>query len=179
MGKKFTDFINKMEEEAKKDKNGFNPAERIESYRKLVNSLYNDIDGGLREEIESGKIQTGTVPITITEEQLGPYAIDEKWIQIGNARIQFHPVGTILVGTNARVDMTYGTKDVMIVRTGENVVGPGDLIDIEVKGDAPKRRRATGKSVWKYVKDENRRSYVKLDKEHFQDLIIEVVNGNS
>ena len=178
MGKKFTDFINKMDEEAKKDKNGFNPAERIDSYRNIVNSLYADIDAWLREGIEAGKIQTGTVPITITEELLGPYAIDEKWIQIGNARILFHPVGTILVGTNARVDMTYGTKDVMIVRTGENVVGPGDLIEIQVNGEAPKKRKTPGKSVWKYVRDENRRSYVTLDKKHLEDLIIEVVNGN-
>ena len=38
-----TYFINKMEEEAKKDKNGFNPEERIDKYRTLVNSLYADM----------------------------------------------------------------------------------------------------------------------------------------
>lgn len=179
MGKKFTDFVNKMDEEAKKDKNGFNPAERIESYRSLVNSLYTKIDSWLNEGLEAGKIQTGVVPITITEERLGPYSIDEKWIQIGNARIQFHPVGTILIGTNARVDMTYGTKDVMIVRTGENVVGPGDLIEIKENGESPKKKRSPGKSVWKYVKEGHRLSYVTLDKDRFEDLIIEVVDGNS
>ena len=178
MGKKFTDFINKMEEEAKKDNNGFNPTERIESYRNLVNSLYADIDVWLREELESGKIMTGIVPITIREEQLGSYAVDEKWIQIGNARIQFQPVGTILIGTNARVDMTYRSKDIMIIRTGENVVGPGDFIEVEVNGKPPKKRRSPGKSVWKYVKEGHRLSYVTLDKDRFEDLIIEVVDGH-
>ena len=167
-----------MEEEAKKNKNGFNPTERIESYRNLVNSLYADIDAWLREELESGKIMTGIVPITITEEQLGSYAVDEKWIQIGNARIQFHPIGTMLIGTDARVDMVYRSKDIMIIRTGENVVGPGDLIEVEVNGEPPKKRRFPGKSVWKYVKEGHRLSYVTLDKDRFEDLIIEVVDGH-
>ena len=178
MGKKFTDFINKMEEEAKKDKNGFNPTERIESYRNLVNSLYADIDAWLREELESGKIMTGIVPITITEEQLGSYAVDEKWIQIGNARIQFHPIGTILIGTDARVDMVYRSKDVMIIRTGENVESPyGDYNSVE-NDKATKKRRFAGQSVWKYVKGGHRLSYVTLDKDRFEDLIIDVIDGN-
>ena len=176
MGKKFTDFVNKMDEEAKKDKKGFNPAERIESFRKLVNSLYADIDSWLGEEIESGKILTGTVPITITEERLGSYMVDEKWIQIGNVRIQFHPVGTILVGTNARVDMVCGAKEVMIVRVGENVESPYNLIHVEINGEIIKKRKSSGKSVWKYVNADQRLSYVKLDKNSFEDLIIEVVN---
>lgn len=178
MGKKFTDFINKMDEEAKNNKKEFNPAKRIESYQKLVNSLYADIDSWLSEGLEAGKIQTGTVPITITEEQLGSYAVNAKWIQIGNARIQFHPVGTILIGTTARVDMIYGDKDVMIVWIGENIDYPGNLIHIEVNGEFSKKRKSPGKSVWKYVKDSPKLSYVKLDKDHFEDLIIDVVDGN-
>lgn len=178
MGEKFTDFINKMDEAAKINKNGFNPDEKIESYRRLVNSLYADIDSWLSEGLDSGKIKTGVVPITITEEKLGSYIVDEKWIQIGNARIQLHPIGTILIGTNARVDMTFGSQDVMIIRTGENVESPGDLIHVEIDGEATKKRKSPGKTVWKYVKDESPRSFVKLDKDRFEDLIIEVVDGN-
>lgn len=177
MGKKFTDFINKMDEEAKKNKAGFNPSERIKAYQDLVNSLYADIDSWLREEMESGKILTGVVPITITEERLGTYAVDEKWIQIGNARIQLQPVGTLLVGTNARVDMTYDSKDVMIIRTGENVESPYDLISVEINGEPSKKRKQGGKSVWKYVKANQRLSYVTLDKERFEDLIMDIVDG--
>ncbi len=178
MGKKFTEFINKMDEEAKNNKNDINPAERINSYRALVNSLYADIDSWLSEGLKEGKIQTGIVPITITEDQLGPYAVDEKWIQIGNARIQFHPVGTILIGTNARVDMIYGAKDVMIIRAGENVESPYGPSQVEMNGEHATKRRSSGKSVWKYVKDGYRLSYVTLNKDRFEDLIIEVVDGN-
>lgn len=167
MGKKFTDFINKMEEEAKKDKNGFNPGERIEYYRNLVKSLYADIDSWLDEEIKDGKIKTGTESVTITEEPLGRYSIDQKWIQIGNANIQFQPIGTMLVGTNARVDMVYRSKDVMIIREGKNV-------------DSPyyPHKRAKGKEVWKYVKYDEQLSYVTLDKDRFEDLIIQIVDGD-
>lgn len=177
MGKKFTDFVNKMDEEAKQNKTGFNPSERIKDYQNLVKSLYTDIDSWLCEEIESGKIQTGVVPITITEEQLGSYTVDEKWIQIGNARIQLQPIGTLLVGTDARVDIIYDTTDVMIIRTGEKVESPYDLISVEIDGEPAKKKKTGGKSVWKYVKANQRLSYVTLDKDRFEDLIIDIVNG--
>lgn len=178
MGKKFTDFINKMDEAAKNKKNGFNPADRIDKYKKLVNSLYDDINTWLSEEIESGKILTGTVPINLTEDFLGSYSVDEKWIQIGNARILFHPVGTLLIGTDARVDMVYGAKDVMIVRVGENVESPYNLTHVEMNGEPAKKKKSHGKSVWKYVNDASPLTYIKLDKDRFEDLIINIVDGD-
>lgn len=179
MGKKFDDFVNKMDESAKKSKNGFDPMARIERFQKLVKALYDEIDGWIRESLDAGKIQTGDVPVSITEELLGSYSIQEKWIQIGNAKIIFRPIGTILIGTDARIDMIYRSKTVMIVRTGENVDGPGNLISIRVNGEPVKKNKPVGKSVWKYVSANYRLSYVTLNKENFENLIMDVINGAS
>lgn len=139
--------------------------------------MYDDIDGWLEEELQSKAITTGTVPVTIVEERLGSYQTMNKWIQIGCERIELHPVGTIMIGTNARIDVTCNSKEVMIVRTGENVDGPGSLISVRivVNGEPePARKRNPGKPVWKYVKKEQRFSYVTLNKKSFENLIMEL-----
>lgn len=176
MGKKFNDFVNKMNERAKEKKTEFDPAARIKSFKDLVSSLYADIDNWLEEGLQAETIKTGIDPITITEELLGAYQTFEKWIQIGNARITFHPVGTIMIGTDARIDMKYRSREVMIVRTGENIEGPGNLISVQIVGEPARRQTPAGKPVWKYVKDRQRLSYVTLNKDSFENLLMDLVN---
>lgn len=176
MAKKFTDFVNGLNEQAKEKKKEFNPQERIDKFVSLVNSLYATIDEWLKENIADGSITTDVEQVTIMEERLGPYKVNSKWIQIGEARFIFEPRGTIMIGTNARIDMRYKTQTVMIVRTGENVEGPGDLITIEVNGEIAHKPAPAGKPVWKYVKDRHRLSYVTLTKESFEKLIMDLVN---
>lgn len=178
MGKKFDDFVTKLDEEAKKEKKGLNPQERIDLFTLSVYGLYNDIDNWLKDGIERGKIQTGVVPITITEEALGSYSIEEKWIQIGNARLTLQPIGTILIGTRARVDMTYKDRSVMIIIAGENITSPSDMISIRVNGERERKEKDPGKSIWKYVKKNNRMSYVSLNKETFEGIIMSLINGD-
>lgn len=177
MNSKFSDFVNKLNKESQNKKDGFNPSARIETFKQLVNSLYEEIDSWLQDGIQEGKILTGLVPITISEEMLGAYSINEKWIQIGNAKIIFRPIGTILIGTNARVDLIYRSKDIMIVRTGENIKGPGNLITIRINGEPASKKIDGGKPVWKYVKSNQRLSYVLLNKKTFENLIMELING--
>lgn len=176
MGKKFNDFVNKLDEEAKKKRHEFNPQERIEKFQTIVNGLYNDIDAWLQPNIEDGKIQTGLVPRMIFEEALGSYAIDDKWLQIGNARLSLRPVGTILIGTNARVDLSYKTKNIMIVRTGEKIESPGQLITIRFEGEPAPKKKDPGKEVWKYVKENGRISYSTLNKESFENLVMNLID---
>lgn len=40
------------------------------------------------------------------------------------------PVGTILIGTDARIDIEYQTKSFMIVHIGENVQGFSDMLNL-------------------------------------------------
>lgn len=176
MGKKFTDFVNNMNEQAKEKKSEFDPQKRIEMFVNLIKSLYASIDEWLKDGIENGSITTDVETVTITEERLGPYRVESKWFQIGKARFILEPVGTIMIGTNARIDMRYKTQSVMIVRIGENVEGPGNLISIHVQGEPARRTTPAGRAVWKYVKDRRRLSYVTLNKDSFENLIMDMVN---
>lgn len=177
MGRAFTDFVNSMNEKAKEKSSEFNPEERIKAFIGWVNSLYANIDEWLSEELMSGAITTKTVRITITEERLGAYEVMEKWIQIGRARITLHPVGTIMIGTKARVDMEYGARKMMLVRVGENVNESRNLISLRIAGEPASPKKPADKVVWKVVKDRKRLSYVTLTKESFENIIMELING--
>ncbi len=159
MENKFEDFVISVNEKAKKNKNGFNPAVRIEDFRKNLQSLYNKIDNDwLKNDLEKGYIKTGFEKTSIFEQLLGTYTIDEKWIQIGSERLIFSPVGTMLAGTDARVDLLYRYKEIMIVHVKDTLSNP-------VKYD------------WKYISDSNGEdSYTLLTKNSFQTLIMNLVN---
>ena len=178
MGKKLTDFINRLDEEAKKNRDDLEPEKRINAFNDQVNALYAEIDSWLLEEIESGKVKTGTVQINITEDRLGTYPVDEKWIQVGYARIQLQPIGTMLIGTDARIDMTYRNNDVMLIRAGVNVKSPYDFLPAKENGRKPNEDETPGEMVWKYVKEGRQLSYVTLNKDRFEDLIIDIIDGN-
>lgn len=127
---KFDDFIN-QEKEAAKDNVGFNAPERIKKFKSLIDELYYIIDHEwLSPYIDNGTITTGLCDKTITEEKLGSYIVKEKYLEIGRKRVMLSPVGTILIGTDARIDIEYQTKSFMIVHIGENVQGFSDMLNL-------------------------------------------------
>lgn len=177
MGTKFDKFVNKMDDEAKSKRKEIDPEKRIKKFQALIDGLYSEMDTWLQKGIEKGKIQTGLIPVSIKEELLGIYEVNDKWIQIGNARLNLHPVGTILIGTDARIDLTYRSKEIMIVRTGKDIEYPGQLISIQVNEESVPKKKEKGELVWKYVKDKQRLSYSTLNKDSFENLIMDLING--
>lgn len=177
MGKKFDEFVNKMDAEAKAKHKGFDPGKRIKKFQMLIEELYSEMNTWLQEGLQNGKIQTGLIPVSIKEELLGIYEVNDKWFQIGNARINLHPVGTILIGTDARIDLTYRSKEIMIVRAGKDIEYPGQIISNQVNGEKVPKKKDKETLVWKYVKDNRRLSYVELNKDSFENLIMDLING--
>ena len=177
MGKKFDEFVNKMDAEAKAKPKGFDPEKRIKKFQMLIEELYSEMNTWLQEGLQNGKIQTGLIPVSIKEELLGIYEVNDKWFQIGNARINLHPVGTILIGTDARIDLTYRSKEIMIVRAGKDIEYPGQKISIQVNGEKVPKKKDKETLVWKYVKDNRRLSYIELNKDSFENLIMDLING--
>ena len=168
---KFESFLKEKTEEAKKSE--FNPAERIEKFKQHVAELYDKIDNEwLKQYIESGEIKTGCCPITIAEARLGVYEVNAKWIEIAGNRINLKPIGTEILGTDARVDISYRAKEYMLVRVGENV--EGFHIIVSGNGEKPKQKPA-GKIVWKLVSKRQRTSYTTLNKDVFTNLLMELM----
>lgn len=173
----FQKFIKEQNERSVERKKEFDPQKRIEQFRECVADLYYLVDTEwLNEELANGSVTTGTTPITVTEERLGAYQIDAKWIQIGEHRLLLRPVGTIIIGTKARVDLIYKSIDRMFVLVGENIEGARDMISIHVEGEPAPKRKEPGKAVWKIVNPQGRYDYLKANKSNFEKVIMEVIN---
>lgn len=171
---KFDDFLKKENERAKE--NGtFNAHDRIEKFKSYLNDLYSKIeDEWLKQYIDAEAIKVSNTTISIHEERLGIYQVVSKSIEFGGKRITLQPIGTIMIGTDARVDMIYRAKEVMIVRVGESV--EGFSVSITENGKTVGRNTPSGKPVWKYVNKKTRTSYVTLNAESFQNLIMELTD---
>ena len=144
----FYDFLNQQNEKVKKEKT-FNASECITKYQGLIRDLYNKIDTEwLGEYVNRGLVKTGECPFSVTEEMLGTYQVQSKWIEIAGQRISIEPVGTILIGTDARLDVVYRGKERMIVHCD---------------------------NLWKLVDLDQRVNYKILSAEVFQGLIMELL----
>lgn len=173
----FQKFIKEQNERSNAKKNEFDPQKRIEQFHGWVADLYHLVDAEwLNEELANGSVTSGTTPITVTEENLGAYQIDAKWIQIGEHRLMMRPVGTIIIGTKARVDLIYKSINRMFVLVGENVEGARDMISVRIEGEPVQKRKEPGKAVWKIVNPKGRYNYLKANKSNFEKVIMEVIN---
>lgn len=173
----FKKFLKEQNDRCNGMKKEFDPQKRIEEFCEYVAGLYHLVDTEwLNEELADGSVTTGTTPITVTEERLGAYQIDAKWIQIGEHRLMLRPVGTIIIGTKARVDLIYKSVDRMFVLVGENVESARDTIRVHVVGEPKPKRKEPGKAVWKIVNPNGRYDYQKANKSNFEKVIMEVIN---
>ena len=172
---KFDDFI-KQEKKAAKEKSGFNAPERIQKFKSLIDELYNKIDNEwLAQYIANGDITTGLCDHTITEEKLGSYTVMQKYLEIGGKRVMLCPIGTILIGTDARIDIEYHTKSFMIVHIDENVQGFSDMIEVKVNGKVEKKAVKSGKPTWKLVNEATRISYKTINANVFKEMLMELL----
>ena len=144
----FSDFLSQQNEKAKKEK-AFDASAHIVKYQGLIRDLYNKIDTEwLGEYVKSGQVKTGECICSITEEMLGTYQVQSKWIEIAGQRISIEPVGTILIGTDARLDIVYRGRERMIVHVD---------------------------NLWKLVDREQCISYKVLNAEVFQNLLMDLM----
>ena len=144
----FNDFLKRQNEKVQKE-NAFNAAEHIVKYQGLIRDLYTKIDTEwLGEYVRNGQVKTGESTCSITEEMLGTYTVQSKWIEISGQRISIEPVGTILIGTDARVDIVYRGKERMIIHDNNS---------------------------WKLVDRSRRIAYKTLNAEVFQQLIMDLM----
>ncbi len=157
MEQTFDDFVVSMNKTSKKNNvDDINVPQRIEMFNRNIQSLYKSIDGEwLKKGLESGYIKTGEESISINERQLGIYNVKAKWIQIGTKRLTLEPIGTVLVGSDARIDLIYKYKEIMLVL---------------LAGEGKKK-----KPEWKYIVENGKISFEPLTKDSFQKLIMDLV----
>ena len=161
-------FKNFLDKEIKKaHDNAAERENRINEYVRLVNDLYSKVDQNWLAEFIPDKISTGLEEFRINEEPLGSYSLNKKWLQVGNSRLYLLPVGTLIVGSKARVDLVYGGKSVMFLwmdkDTNDIAKKPNKKVEIE--------------NTWKIVTRGAGHRFIDVDSNTFQRSIMELMNG--
>ena len=93
---------------------------RINAFIGYVNEFYEKVDHEWLEGCYNDVFTTNLSSMTITEESLGTYEVNKKNLRIGSYFLEFEPIGTVLIGSDARIDLKYLNESVKFVRVGDN-----------------------------------------------------------
>ena len=170
----FNKFVQEQNERTKKTDSC--KSQKIEYFQQMVEKFYSLLQEDWLK-IDGDGLSFQKEPMEITEEQLGIYHVDKLLVTIGRTRVVFQPIGTILIGTDARIDMILNGRKVMFIRTGKNVNYASDLIDVRINGEKPKKNKDFGEVVWKFVRKNGNVSLVEATADSVQKLIMEEVNN--
>lgn len=166
----FEDFLTMKSEQAKAE--GLDATQTIERFRSKVDAFYHELyTNWLAGFIE--RMKPERVPINITEEQLGTYSVDSLTLTVGPNRLQFAPVGTILIGTRGRIDLQSGQNTAMFILTGQQARSARNHIVSSIDGQSP-REDKMDKEVWKLVDTEKRMKFVDITPKVMQNLIMKI-----
>jgi hypothetical protein len=174
----FKDFVNEQNsEEILRQENKRN--DTITLFQNRIDQLYSDIETDwMREYVTGGQVKFSKAKISITEEKLGQYLVDELHIKIGSNEVVLRPKGTNMIGTDARIDIVYlNVPRMQIVRAHEKIDSPMQMIQVSINGDLNPQNTNRGAMVWKVVKTDVRRTLVKLTKQTFEEAIMEVIEN--
>lgn len=178
----FKDFVENENKKTKKEKENFNPKNKISFFVEKVNELYSLIDNDwLRVYLENNEIKTSYRDIQIREELLGLYTIREKIIEIGKHIFILRPIGTILIGTPGRVDLLYQSKQIMFILVGKNTKNVRTQIKVRIGDEVEKNEKVKEHDclVWKYTQRGGMMTYHDLSAESFQKILMILINGEN
>lgn len=144
----------------------------------FINNVQND---WLKDLIDAGLCSCEVINMMLQEENIGLYRTIGLKVTMGRNVLEFHPIGTQLIGTIGRIDMiANGTHmhDVMFIIAPERATGPRNRVTSWVEGDPkpePKPEPDLGELVWKYVNRSGRMQYVSLNRDVFQGIILKAI----
>lgn len=176
----FDEFLKSLQDKEKQkneEKAKLNPEERIAYFQKLVSDFFNTLEADwFGESLEKGLMSIEKDKVTITEEALGQYTTEKRRLILGSEKIDFVPIGTVLLGTDARIDLIYNQTKVMFVHVGENIKGSSDLIMIRINGVIVSKKKDPGQKVWKFTYGNARTLYATANAQSVQQLIMDIIN---
>jgi len=180
--KEFDDFL-KKEEGNKKVQVDWE--EEKQKWISHLDKLFSDIKSWLKEYVDLDKIKLEFNSIDIHEEALGTYSVKELTIKIGDKAAKLTPIGTILIGTRGRADLTGRSGSVRFILTDKSATEPNITVKVfmseeeKLKDSEEEKKKAKNPIdwVWKITSNPPRIKYTELNQDTFLQCLMEVVNG--
>ncbi len=140
----FDEFVKQRTARAKQSAEALNPDRTLRVWRRELKSLFGTMEQYLKGYIESDQIKMERRPVQITEERLGTYDAEELVLHIGNDEVIARPIGTLLIGSRGRVDLSGPRKTLRILLLEEG----GPTLKISISGtDGP--IETSSRSPWR------------------------------
>ncbi|MCJ2067396.1 hypothetical protein MKK75_01015 [Methylobacterium sp. J-030] len=153
-----------------------------DQYIDYVNKVYGTIEEFLAPWTSTGSVTIEYHEQEIHEEDTGVYNVRKCIISIGNRFIALTPIGTQLIGTKGRIDISgaFGRSRLILVdkdATGIRVsVTHVDLNDPQSsKAEKPPEKEIDW--TWKIVSNPPNMKFIEFNKENFLSKIMEISNG--
>ena len=174
----FDDFVKQRTARARQRAEEFNREETLATWRRELEVLYDSMEGYLKSYVDSGEIEIERRPVQITEDYLGTYEAEALALSIGNDEVVAQPVGTLLIGSSGRVDLSGPRKTLRIVLLEKG----GPALRIRISGSdglvEPSTRSPLHGEVdrrgWYFVTTPPAATATALDKDSFRDAIMDV-----
>ena len=176
----FDSFVHQQQDK-KEDRKEYWSRER-DTFISLVDSVYKNIEEFLYSWTSNGLVTIEYHEHEIHEEDTGIYKIRKCIIAIGNRFIALTPIGTQLIGTKGRIDISgaFGRSRLVLVDKDTSsfrvTVTQVDLSNPEEenKGKTPQKEIEW---TWKIVSNPPNIKFIEFNKENFLSKVLEISNG--
>jgi hypothetical protein len=168
MSKKDLENFLSQQMENTKAKGEFDWLSRRNEWLCYIEQFYDNVLKWLSSYIEQGKIQVTRKNITLNEDNIGSYNTEKLILKLANREITLTPIGTVLIGSKGRIDMSSSAGEVKFV-----------LVEKDSKGI---NTQTTEKSAnppewkWKISTTPPLIKFIELNEDSFSDALMEVLN---
>lgn len=177
--KEFAEFISRQVPAAPPEPPPDWAAELRQWLQHLV-ELYVLVDSALADFTAKGQIVVEHREIDLTEENIGRYKAPSRTIKFGTNTISMVPIGTLLIGTKGRVDMTGPRGVIRFILADKSSTGVRVTVQVITAGVPPPEPSAPRKIDWEWkmvLRNTGMPKYQKLTPEVFLDALMEIANG--
>lgn len=176
----FDEFVKQRTEQARQFAETLNPKERLATWKRELDSLYQKMEEYLKGYTDSG-LRTERRPVQLTENGLGSYDAQALAILIGDDEVIAEPVAALLIGCSGRVDLSgpYGILRIVLLEKS----GPEGKVTISGAGSHKETstrsllRGEIDSRGWYFVTRPPDAVATPLNADSFRDAIMAVSDG--
>jgi ABC-type Fe3+/spermidine/putrescine transport system ATPase subunit len=155
-------------------------AKQLADWQQFLADFYKRVETFLEKYVTENKIELRYKKKTIHEESIGTYDVNALTVLLGNTVIRFDPVGTMLIGTKGRIDMTGPRGTVTFLLVDKDATAPRVTVEVRIAGTKPPTRPARKTDIewtWKILTSRPSIKFENLEPTSFYDAMMKVVNG--
>lgn len=156
---------------------------RRDEWLDCLSDLYEKIEGFLETYISSDQVRREYLNIWLNEENIGSYEATQLTLKFGRQTVIFKPIGTLLIGTKGRVDVTGSAGSARLVLVDKSATSARSLIHVTTKtlntqapNTAPQPLRSA-EWVWKIAAAPPDMRFNELTQDTFFDMVLAIANA--